>query len=111
MISSRLKADIAMGKLVAAIGKLLCFVQVDQSTVGIKERFGKFEGVLDPGCHFVPWIIGNRVKGQLTLRLRQLDVRCETDKGIDISLLTCHMQDSASMFIIGSTSSTLNSKL
>ncbi|KAK3153870.1 hypothetical protein QOZ80_2BG0182580 [Eleusine coracana subsp. coracana] len=67
-----------MGKLVAAIGKFFCFVQVDQSTVGIKEQFGKFEEVLEPGCHFVPWIIGKRVTGQLTLRLRQLDVRCET---------------------------------
>ncbi|CAN6318235.1 unnamed protein product [Urochloa humidicola] len=67
-----------MGKLLAAIGKFFCFVQVDQSTVGIKERFGKFEEVLNPGCHFMPWIIGKRITGQLTLRLRQLDVRCET---------------------------------
>jgi len=67
-----------MGKLLAAVGKFFCFVQVNQSTVGIKERFGKFEEVLNPGCHFMPWIIGNRVTGQLTLRLRQLDVRCET---------------------------------
>jgi len=65
-----------MGKLLAAVGKFFCFVQVNQSTVGIKERFGKFEEVLNPGCHFMPWIIGNRVTGQLTLRLRQL--RCET---------------------------------
>jgi regulator of protease activity HflC (stomatin/prohibitin superfamily) len=72
------KPDIRMGKLLAAIGKFFCFVQVNQSTVGIKERFGKFEEVLKPGCHFMPWIIGNRVTGQLTLRLRQLDVRCET---------------------------------
>ncbi|GJN40576.1 hypothetical protein PR202_gb29808 [Eleusine coracana subsp. coracana] len=50
-----------MGKLVAAIGKFFCFVQVDQSTVGIKEQFGKFEEVLEPGCHFVPWIIGKHV--------------------------------------------------
>ena len=63
------KAETGMGKLVAAIGRFLCFVQVDQSKVCIKERFGKFEDVLDPGCHFVPWIIGKHVKGQLTLRL------------------------------------------
>ncbi|OEL27977.1 Hypersensitive-induced response protein 1 [Dichanthelium oligosanthes] len=66
------------GELLAALGKFFCFVQVNQSTVGIKERFGKFEEVLSPGCHFMPWIIGNRVTGELTLRLRQLDVRCET---------------------------------
>ena len=70
--------EIRMGKLIAAIGRLFCFVQVNQSTVGIKERFGRFEDVLDPGCHCVPWIIGSRVSGKLTLRLRQMDVRCET---------------------------------
>jgi hypothetical protein len=69
---------IRMGKLVAAIGRLFCFAQVNQSTVAIKERFGRFEDVLDPGCHCVPWIIGSRVTGKLTLRLRQMDVRCET---------------------------------
>jgi regulator of protease activity HflC (stomatin/prohibitin superfamily) len=69
---------IRMGKLVAAIGRLFCFAQVNQSTVAIKERFGRFEDVLDPGCHCVPWIIGSRVAGKLTLRLRQMDVRCET---------------------------------
>ncbi|KAG5621645.1 hypothetical protein H5410_006863 [Solanum commersonii] len=42
------------------MGNLFCCVQVDQSTVAIKEKFG------------------NRVAGYLTLRLQQLDVRCET---------------------------------
>lgn len=79
------KTDIRMGKVLAAIGRFFCFVQVNQSTVGIKERFGKFEEVLNPGCHFMPWIIGNRVSGQLTLRLRQLDVRCETKTKVLIS--------------------------
>ncbi|CAK9162868.1 unnamed protein product [Ilex paraguariensis] len=60
------------------MGNLLCCVQVDQSTVAIKERFGKFEDVLDPGCHFLPWCLGSQVSGHLSLRLQQLDVRCET---------------------------------
>ncbi|KAL6960717.1 Histone transcription regulator 3 like protein [Sarracenia purpurea var. burkii] len=54
------------------------FVQVDQSTVAIKEKFGKFDDVLEPGCHFLPWYLGSRIAGHLTLRLQQLDVRCET---------------------------------
>ncbi|CAH1428393.1 unnamed protein product [Lactuca virosa] len=29
-------------------------------------------------CHCVPWIFGRRLAGHLTLRLRQLDVKCET---------------------------------
>ncbi|XP_043723828.1 hypersensitive-induced response protein-like protein 1 [Telopea speciosissima] len=60
------------------MGNLFCCVQVDQSQVAIEERFGKFENVLEPGCHCVPWIVGNQVAGHLSLRLQQLDVRCET---------------------------------
>ncbi|KAF3774727.1 Hypersensitive-induced response protein 1 [Nymphaea thermarum] len=57
---------------------LCCCVQVKQSSVAIKERFGRFEDVLEPGCHFVPWFLGHQIAGSLTLRLQQLDVRCET---------------------------------
>ncbi|WZZ00505.1 hypothetical protein YC2023_072833 [Brassica napus] len=60
------------------MGNLFCCVQVDQSTVAIKETFGKFEEVLEPGCHFLPWCLGQQVAGYLSLRLQQLDVRCET---------------------------------
>ncbi|KAJ6794617.1 hypersensitive-induced response protein 1 [Iris pallida] len=61
------------------MGNLLCCcVQVDQSTVAIKEQFGKFDEVLEPGCHFMPWFLGKRIAGHLTLRLQQLDVKCET---------------------------------
>ncbi|KAK1407291.1 hypothetical protein QVD17_38905 [Tagetes erecta] len=60
------------------MGNLLCFAQVDQSTVAIKENFGKFDEVLEPGCYCVPWIVGRRIAGHLTLRVQQLDVKCET---------------------------------
>lgn len=60
------------------MGNLLGCIQVDQSTVAIKEKFGKYEEVLDPGCHFMPWCLGSRVAGFLSLRVQQLDVRCET---------------------------------
>ncbi|XP_060195950.1 hypersensitive-induced response protein 1-like [Lycium barbarum] len=60
------------------MGNLFCCVQVDQSTLGIRERFGKFDDVLEPGCHFLPWCIGSQIAGYHTLRLQQLDVRCET---------------------------------
>ncbi|KAK1282653.1 Hypersensitive-induced response protein 1 [Acorus calamus] len=61
-----------------AMGQALCCIQVDQSTVAIKEQFGKFDEVLEPGCHCLPWIFGKRIAGQLSLRLQQLDVKCET---------------------------------
>ncbi|KAH9614160.1 hypothetical protein KSS87_004502 [Heliosperma pusillum] len=60
------------------MGNLLCCVQVDQSTVAIEESFGKFTDVLEPGCHCVPWFLGYQIAGKLTLRVQQLDVRCET---------------------------------
>ncbi|ESR44312.1 hypothetical protein WN944_005469 [Citrus x changshan-huyou] len=60
------------------MGNAFCCVQVDQSTVAIRERFGKFDEVLDPGCHCVPWLLGCQIAGDLSLRLQQLDVRCET---------------------------------
>ncbi|GMN45698.1 hypothetical protein TIFTF001_014885 [Ficus carica] len=60
------------------MGNLFCCIQVDQSTVAIKERFGKFEQVLEPGCHCLPWFLGSQLAGHLSLRLQQLDVRCET---------------------------------
>ncbi|KAI4329610.1 hypothetical protein MLD38_027978 [Melastoma candidum] len=60
------------------MGNLLCCVQVGQSTVAIKERFGKYDEVLDPGCHFLPWCLGSQLAGHLSLRVQQLDVKCET---------------------------------
>ncbi|XP_057767385.1 hypersensitive-induced response protein 2 [Salvia miltiorrhiza] len=60
------------------MGQMLGCVQVDQSTVAVKEQFGKFEEVLEPGCHCLPWCFGYQLAGTLSLRLQQLDVRCET---------------------------------
>ena len=60
------------------MGTIFCCITVDQSTVAMKERFGKFDEVLDPGCHCMPWILGSQLAGHLSLRLQQLDVRCET---------------------------------
>ncbi|KAG0485039.1 hypothetical protein HPP92_009118 [Vanilla planifolia] len=57
---------------------LCCCLQVEQSTVAIKETFGKFDGVLEPGIHFIPWILGKQVAGHLSLHIQQLDVHCET---------------------------------
>uniref|UniRef100_A0A0C9QPH1 TSA: Wollemia nobilis Ref_Wollemi_Transcript_14824_1519 transcribed RNA sequence n=1 Tax=Wollemia nobilis TaxID=56998 RepID=A0A0C9QPH1_9CONI len=60
------------------MGQMFCCLQVDQSMVAVTERFGKFEDVLEPGCHCVPWIFGTQIGGHLSLRLQKLDVRCET---------------------------------
>lgn len=60
------------------MGNLFGCMNVDQSTVVIKEKFGKFNEVLEPGLHCVPWCLGSQVAGHLSLRVQQLDVRCET---------------------------------
>ncbi|KAL0316697.1 UNVERIFIED_CONTAM: Hypersensitive-induced response protein-like protein 2 [Sesamum radiatum] len=39
------------------MGQTLGCIQVDQSTVAVKEHFGKFDEVLEPGCHCLPWIV------------------------------------------------------
>jgi hypothetical protein len=62
----------------AKMGQIFCCVKVDQSTLAIRESFGKFDEVLEPGCHCMPWICGKQIAGHLTLRVQQLDVRCET---------------------------------
>ncbi|CAI5949408.1 unnamed protein product [Closterium sp. NIES-65] len=58
--------------------KMFGLLQVDQSTVAMVEHFGRFVKALDPGCHCVPWCCCYRPAGLMSLRVRQLDVRCET---------------------------------
>lgn len=60
------------------MGNAFGCIQVDQSTVAIKETFGKFDDILTPGCHCMPWCLGQQLAGYLSLRVQQLDVRCET---------------------------------
>ncbi|GMN42368.1 hypothetical protein TIFTF001_011584 [Ficus carica] len=60
------------------MGQTLGCIQVKQSKVAVKEQFGKFDEVLGPGCHCLPRCLGYRIAGELSLRVKQLDVRCET---------------------------------
>lgn len=60
------------------MGQSFGCIQVDQSNVAVRETFGKFDHVLEPGCHCLPWCLGSNIAGHLSLRIQQLDVRCET---------------------------------
>ncbi|KAK9925132.1 hypothetical protein M0R45_033469 [Rubus argutus] len=60
------------------MGEVLGCIQVKQSKVAVRERSGKFNGVLQPGCHCLPWCFGYEVAGEMSLRVRQLQVKCET---------------------------------
>ncbi|KAH9676345.1 Hypersensitive-induced response protein 2 [Citrus sinensis] len=60
------------------MGQTLGCIQVEQSKVVIREQFGKFDHVLEPRCQCLPWCLGYKVAGRLSLRVQQLDVKCET---------------------------------
>ncbi|KAJ4707507.1 Hypersensitive-induced response protein 1 [Melia azedarach] len=60
------------------MGQAFGCIQVEQSKVVIREHFGKFDDVLEPGCHCLPWCLGYKIAGGLSLRVQQLDVKCET---------------------------------
>eukprot|EP00727_Mastigamoeba_balamuthi_P008129 m51a1_g3937 putative hypersensitive-induced response protein (300) ;mRNA; r:250645-251943 len=55
-----------------------CCVCVNESEVAILERCGKFDTLARPGPHVLFCCIGQRVRGVVSSRLRQLDVQCET---------------------------------
>ncbi|KAI3847692.1 hypothetical protein MKX03_009641 [Papaver bracteatum] len=59
------------------MGNLLGCVKVHRMKVAVKENFGEYEKVLDPGCHCVPWCTGSRIVGHVNLRVQELDLRCE----------------------------------
>jgi regulator of protease activity HflC (stomatin/prohibitin superfamily) len=51
---------------------------VDQGTVQVVERFGKYDYFADAGCHFLCCCLGQTSAGYLSLRIQQLDVAVET---------------------------------
>mmetsp|Transcript_25405 Transcript_25405/g.46732 ORF Transcript_25405/g.46732 Transcript_25405/m.46732 type:complete len:436 (+) Transcript_25405:114-1421(+) len=66
-----------------------CFTCIRTSEYGVMQRFGKFERILDPGMHFMKWPM-EREAGRISMRIRQLDVDCET-KTKDHVILRVHV--------------------
>jgi len=64
--------------LVVLVAMPLCYTCVDQSTVQVVERCGRFHRIAHPGFHCLVCVLGESVSGSLSLRVQQLDVRCET---------------------------------
>ncbi|GLC44553.1 hypothetical protein PLESTB_000060500 [Pleodorina starrii] len=56
----------------------ICFACPEQETVAVIETCGKFSHIAHPGCNFLCCCCGAVVSGSLSLRVQQLDVRCET---------------------------------
>jgi regulator of protease activity HflC (stomatin/prohibitin superfamily) len=55
----------------------MCCVCVRTQTVGVLERFGKFTQLKGPGLSCMCWPC-EAVVGKVSLRIRQIDVNCET---------------------------------
>ena len=55
----------------------MCFICVHTQEVAVVEDLGQFKTMLSPGLHFICCPL-QQVAGRLSLRIRQLDVICET---------------------------------
>ena len=58
-------------------GLCCCTTCIRTSEYGVLERFGRFERFLNPGMHIIMWPY-EREAGRISVRLRQLDLHCET---------------------------------
>ncbi|CAM6044775.1 unnamed protein product [Sphagnum compactum] len=55
-----------------------CLACVEQSTVGMVEKWGRFSYVAQPGLHCLNPFLGEWMAGSLSLRVQSLDVGCDT---------------------------------
>ena len=62
------------------MGNTYCvlFGCVEQASVGVVERWGRFEKLAQPGLHFFNPFAGQCLAGFLSTRISSLDVRIET---------------------------------
>ena len=67
------------GKLIPATANTLFFYPLflTKDPCLLKD-LGKFDDVLEPGCHCLPCILGQQLAGHLSLCVQQLDLWCET---------------------------------
>ncbi|CAM6020195.1 unnamed protein product [Sphagnum balticum] len=55
-----------------------CLACVEQSTMGMVEKWDRFSYVAQPGLHCLNPFLGEWMAGRLSLRVQSLDVRCDT---------------------------------
>ncbi|KAI8540306.1 hypothetical protein RHMOL_Rhmol09G0252600 [Rhododendron molle] len=62
------------------MGNVFCVVCgcVDQASLGVVERWGRFEKIAEPGFHCFNPLAGQFLAGMLSTRISSLDVRIET---------------------------------
>ncbi|XP_077245142.1 SPFH/Band 7/PHB domain-containing membrane-associated protein family [Tasmannia lanceolata] len=66
---------------------------IDQASVGVVERWGRFEKLANPGLIFLNPCLGQCIAGVLSTRLRSLEVRVETKTKDNVFVqLLCSIQ-------------------
>ncbi|CAA7391725.1 unnamed protein product [Spirodela intermedia] len=66
---------------------------IDQASVGIVEKWGRFQFLASPGLHFFNPFLGECLSGVLSTRISSLDVRVETKTKDDVFVqLLCSIQ-------------------
>ncbi|CAN7006424.1 hypothetical protein IGI04_010084 [Brassica rapa subsp. trilocularis] len=77
------------------MGNTNCIVGgcIDQASVGVVERWGRFEHIAEPGCHFFNPLAGQWLAGVLSTRINSLDVKIETKTKDNVFVqLICSIQ-------------------
>ena len=64
-----------------------CCACIDQATVGVVEKWGKFSHLAQPGFNCFNPLQGYWMAGALNLRVQQLDVRCDTKTKVSFGFL------------------------
>ncbi|GFY84916.1 SPFH/Band 7/PHB domain-containing membrane-associated protein family [Actinidia rufa] len=67
------------------MGQAFGCIQVDESTVAVKEKCGRFDRVLKSGCHCLPWCFCHRVAGKdnVFVVVASIQYRAMEDKAKD----------------------------
>ncbi|KAK8627887.1 hypothetical protein V6N13_135484 [Hibiscus sabdariffa] len=69
------------------------FACVDQASIGVVERSGRFEKLAEPGLHLFNPFVGQWLAGVLSTRISSLDVRIETKTKDNVFVqLVCSIQ-------------------
>ncbi|XP_050225556.1 hypersensitive-induced response protein 4 [Mercurialis annua] len=77
------------------MGNSCCYLCgcIDQASIGVIERWGRFERLAEPGFHFFNPFVGQFLTGVLSTRIQSLDVRIETKTKDNVFVqLVCSIQ-------------------
>ncbi|VVB15651.1 unnamed protein product [Arabis nemorensis] len=86
--SSSSRKRVGMGNTYCILGGC-----IDQASVGVVERWGRFEHIAEPGCHLFNPLVGQWLAGVLSTRINSLDVKIETKTKDNVFVqLVCSIQ-------------------